>query len=119
MSNVRRPNTILCTMLAHARFPLVLLLATLGTSAAADAVGDAHRLCSAVSRTGMATECEVSGYHSRVDVTIDTNGAEARKICAGMVDQMAQVTRSFAGKWQLRILSPYSGTKAIAVCTLR
>ena len=67
----------------------------------------------------MATECTVSGYHSRVDVTIDTNGAEARKICAGVSEQMARAGANFNGKWQLRIISPYSGEKAIAVCPLR
>lgn len=69
--------------------------------------------------TGLTTECEVSGYHSRVDVTIDTTGFEARKICAGVAEQMAKAGADFQGKWKLRILSPYSGDRAIAVCQLR
>lgn len=88
-------------------------------TAQADPVGDAYRLCKAMERTGLTTECEVSGYHSRVDVTIDTTGSEARKICAGVADQMAKAGANFQGKWKLRILSPYSGEKAIAVCQLR
>lgn len=52
-------------------------------------------------------------------VTLDTNGAEGRKICAGVVSEMATVTDNFAGKWKLKIFSPYSGSRPIAVCTLR
>jgi len=63
--------------------------------ALADAVEDAHKLCKAMESTGQTTECKVSGYRSRVDVTIDSNGQEARKICAGVVNQMAQATHSF------------------------
>jgi len=88
-------------------------------SSHADPVADAYRLCKAMEGTGLTTDCEVSGYHSRVDVTIDTTGSEARKICAGVAEQMAQAGANFQGKWKLRILSPYSGDKAIAVCQLR
>lgn len=85
----------------------------------ADAVEDAYRICKSVEQTGLSTDCKVRGWSSTVDITIDTNGAEAREICMGISEQMAQRTRSFDGKWKLRILSPYSGEKAIAVCTLR
>lgn len=88
-------------------------------AANADPVADAYRLCSAMEGTGLTTDCEVSGYHSRVDVTIDTTGSEARKICVGVAEQMAKAGANFQGKWKLRILSPYSGDKAIAVCQLR
>ena len=85
----------------------------------ADAVGDAFGMCASLKGTGLVTECEVKGYGSTVDVTIDTNGSDARKMCAGISDMMAKQTRSFAGKWKLRIFSPYSGQRPIAVCTLR
>ncbi len=84
-----------------------------------DAVTDAYRLCETFEKTGMSTVCEVKGWGSTIDVTIDTNGGEARKICTGVVDMTADVTRSFAGNWKLQIFSPYSGEKPIAVCTLR
>jgi hypothetical protein len=87
--------------------------------ATADVIDDAYRLCKAMEATGLTTECEVKGWGSTVDVTIDTNGSEGRKICAGVVDMMAKQTRTFAGKWKLRIFSPYSGQRPIAVCTLR
>jgi hypothetical protein len=99
-----------------------LIVAALLLSAApvfANPVEDAYRICSSVEQTGLTTDCKVNGWSSTVDITIDTNGEEARKICSGIADQMAQRTRSFGGKWKLRILSPYSGEKAIAVCTLR
>lgn len=85
----------------------------------AEVVEDAYRLCVTFEKTGMSTECKVSGWGSTVDVTIDTNGGEARKICVGVVEMMAKQTRNFAGKWKLRIFSPYSGERPIAVCTLR
>jgi hypothetical protein len=103
----------------HLKNVLGLLLLSFAAVANADPVGDAYRLCKAMEGTGVTTKCKVSGFHSRVDVTIDTNGAEARKICAGVVEQMTRVGANFQGKWQLRILSPYSGDKAIAVCGLR
>ena len=87
--------------------------------ASADVVDDAYRLCKVMDISGVSTECEVKGWGSTVDVTIDTNGAEARKVCDGVADMMAKKTRTFAGQWRLRIFSPYSGKKPIAVCTLR
>ncbi len=104
-------------------FRVQLLLATAlivaATAVSADVVDDAYRLCKAMEGTGLTTQCEVKGWGSTVDVRIDTNGAEARKICAGAADNMAKQTRSFAGKWRLQIFSPYSGDRPIAVCTLR
>lgn len=85
----------------------------------ADVIDDAYRLCKAMEATGLTTECEVKGWGSTVDVTIDTSGSEGRKICAGVADMMAKQTRTFAGKWKLRIFSPFSGQRPIAVCTLR
>jgi hypothetical protein len=86
---------------------------------AADAVDNAFRLCAVFEKTGLTTECKVSGWGSTVDVRMDTSGAEARKICISVVDLMAQQKLSFAGKWKLRIFSPYSGEHPIAVCTLK
>lgn len=87
--------------------------------ASADVIDDAYRLCKAMESTAVTTQCEVKGWGSTVDVTIDTSGVEARKICIGAADMMAQKTRTFNGKWKLRIFSPYSGDRPIAVCTLR
>jgi hypothetical protein len=85
----------------------------------ANVIDDAYRLCKAMESTNLTMQCEVKGFGSMVDVTIDTNGAEARRICAGVADQMAQLTSSFGGTWKLRIFSPYSGERPIATCTLR
>jgi hypothetical protein len=83
----------------------------------ADPTSDAYRICKAMGNTGMTTDCSVDGRE--INVTIDTTGAEARKICASVVDLAAQVGANFEGRWKLRILSPYSGSKAIAVCNLK
>lgn len=91
--------------------------------ASANATSDAFGLCAVFDGMGQTSGCEVKSATLNtppsVDVTIDTNGSEARKICNGVADMMAKQTRSFAGKWKLRIFSPYSGQRPIAVCTLR
>jgi hypothetical protein len=97
----------------------VLLAFALSTALAfADVIDDTFRLCAAAKQTGMASQYEVKGGSRTIEMTIDTTSVEARKMCAGMVDMMAERTRSFAGKWELRIFSPY-GPRPIASCTLR
>lgn len=83
-----------------------------------DVIDDSYRLCAAMEKTGLTTQCTVEGWGKTVDVTIDTTGAEARKICAGVADLMAAETSRFAGQWKLRIFSPYSGERPIATCAL-
>lgn len=79
---------------------------------------DAFNLCNALESTGLVTKCKVSGWSSTIDVVIDANSSEARKMCSGIVTQMKQYTQNFKGQWKLKIFSPYSGKNAIAVCTL-
>lgn len=88
------------------------------TSIKSDVISDAYKLCSAMEATKLTTQCSVSGSNRTVDVTIDTNGSEARKICDGAAKLMAQHTTSFAGQWKLQIFSPYSGKRPIATCGL-
>lgn len=83
-----------------------------------DVIDDAYLLCKSMGATGLTTECSVSGSDRAVNVTIDTTGAEARKICKATADLMAQKTDNFASQWKLRIYSPYSGNRPIAACTL-
>lgn len=83
-----------------------------------DVIDDAYRLCAAMEATPLTTKCSVRGYGRTVDVTMDTNGAAARKLCAGVVKLMAEKTRNFAGEWKLQIFSPYSGGEPIADCVL-
>ena len=92
---------------------------SLTATARADVIGDAYRLCESFENTGVATECDVSVTSRSVDVWIDTTGTEARKMCAGTVQMLAQHTRSFQGRWRLRIFSPFSGDHPIATCRLR
>lgn len=87
--------------------------------ASADVIDDAYHLCSALERTGATTECEVNGWNSTVDATIDTNSSQAKQLCGGVAKMMAKQTRTFAGKWKLRIFSPYSGERPIASCLLK
>ena len=94
-----------------------LMISGLFSNAArADAVEDGYRLCASLERSGLLTECEVHGWGSTIDIRIDTTSSEARKMCKMISD--AGRNASFNGAWKLKILSPYSGDKPIAVCTL-
>jgi hypothetical protein len=95
------------------------LLGVPSLAQARDVIDDAFALCTTFERTGLTTDCQVKGGSASIEVTIDTNGQEARKICAGVVREVATVTRRFNGQWKLKILSPYSNGRAIAVCTLQ
>ena len=76
-------------------------------------------ICEGLKSTGNATNCEVNHFGLLVDATIDTNSIEAKKICVGVASEAAKYNSSFNdGKWKLRIFSPYSGDKPIAVCSL-
>jgi hypothetical protein len=112
MTRAERGIVILSSLLA-----VILALAT--PTQAAGPAESAIALCGSIKRTtDFVTECEV-GVRT-LDLTIDTDGAEARKICPAFADMVAKETQSFAGgKWQLRIFSPYSGERPIAVCTMR
>lgn len=95
---------------------LTLAALMIGSSAViADDVDSAYKLCGALDRTGLVTQCEVSGWGSSVDATIDTTGAEARKMCS-QIQQM--VGDQFSNNWKLQIFSPYSGDRPIAKCNL-
>lgn len=85
-----------------------------------DAVDYAYALCTMLKKTGDVTQCKVNirSDGNSVDATIDTGGTDARKICSGVANEMAQKTHTFAGKWQLRIFSPYGQEGPIAACTL-
>jgi hypothetical protein len=97
---------------------VLIVFALSATIALADVIDDAFRLCTAAKQTGMASQCEVKGGSRTIEMAIDTTSAEARKMCVGMVDMMAKQTRSFAGKWELRIFSPF-GPRPIASCALQ
>jgi hypothetical protein len=62
--------------------------------------------------------CEVSGWGSRVEATLDMNSSNARQTCAMISDKMKEYGRRFSSRWTLHIKSPYSGNNAIAYCQL-
>lgn len=92
------------------------------TTAMADSetsVNNAYGLCRVFDNTGLLSEpCSVSGWHSSVDVKMDTNGAEARKICAGVANMMREQGIRFDSGWKIRIFSPFSGDSTLAQCNL-
>ncbi|MCG8613583.1 MAG: hypothetical protein MI864_23980 [Pseudomonadales bacterium] len=85
----------------------------------ADTVDNAHRLCSVFDGTGLLSKpCDVSGWNQAVDVSMDTSSSEARKICSGVADMMAQKNIRFDRGWKIRIYSPFSNGNTIATCSL-
>jgi hypothetical protein len=102
---------------------LVLLVVALMLSSvpvvSADAEANAYVICDGLKSTGDASQCTVKGSGLTVDAVINTKSEEAEKICFGVAGEMARYGMSFNGKWHLRIFSPYSDEKPIAVCALR
>ena len=98
------------------------LLAVIPAQAkAADEVQAAYAVCKIVMNTGLASECEVSGWDGAVDFWVDTSSAEAREMCALMTPWIAEQTDAFANAgrtWRMRIFSPYTGDHPLAVCAL-
>lgn len=90
------------------------------SSSKPDAVDAAYSLCAMMDNTRLVSECEIKGWGSTVDVTIDTVGSEAVQMCSDTTSLIAGKTTLFSGKgWKLRIFSPYSGDRPLATCTLR
>lgn len=85
-----------------------------------DNVDKALAVCSVFDKTGMLSEsCDISGWNRSVDVKIDTNGSEARKICNGVSSLLEKQGVYFIEKqWKLRIYSPFSNGNTIATCNL-
>ncbi|MGB9093065.1 MAG: hypothetical protein WCB93_03025 [Gallionella sp.] len=89
------------------------------TARPGQAAGDTSGLCSAIQRTGLAAQCEVSGSDSTVRVMIDNNDDEAaRNICAGIAGRIAQQTTRLSTQWMLQVYSPYRSDKPLARCPL-
>ena len=83
-----------------------------------DDVDYAFRICTVVERTGMAIDCAVNTFS--VDITIDTNGSEGKKICEDLAKFMSTQTDVFKKThWQIKIISPYSNGTPIAKCKLK
>ena len=100
-----------------------MLLATLllQTSPAfpGDGLGNAYFLCDIFETTAVSTECKASNVMSTVDVIINTDAAEAAKVCSVIANNMAQKGHSFGGQWQLRIFAPDRADEPLAACALR
>lgn len=82
----------------------IVCILVMSGSVYADAVDDAYWICDTMEKGGFSTECKVNVRiwdYSTVDVWINTNSTEARIICLGVADIMAQKKRNFLGRWNL------------------
>lgn len=82
-------------------------------------VEDAQRLCAELTAAGITTACNVKAQGMTVDIQIDSNAAEVRKVCADVVESTAPKIGSFRGRWQLRIFPPFSTERPTASCVLK
>jgi hypothetical protein len=81
---------------------------------------DTPEICSPIMVAGLVKQCAVNNHDSAIDVTIDSMDDEvARNICAEIVDMTTRLSTHFAGRWKLRVFSPYRKDKELAACILR
>ena len=78
----------------------------------------AERLCRIFGSMAVVTTCDVT-LDRTVDVTIDTNSEGARALCDSVSASLPNKGILVDPAWKLRVLSPYSGDKPIAICGLR
>jgi hypothetical protein len=127
----KRPSTMIGNGVHKMRAPLTALIGILivalmlqienrlaHADSADTSAANALRLCAVFDSEGDESEpCKVSGWSASVEVSIDTSGPEARKICEGTVKMLTKLKVTFNG-WKLKIYSPFSAGKTIAVCDL-
>lgn len=71
-------------------------------------------ICNILETKIYATECDISGWHHRIDATIDVGPSDAREIC----DALQPISKRLYQPWEMRIFSPYSGKRPIAKCVI-
>jgi len=100
--------------------PIASIALSFSSFAYSDDVDKAYAVCSVFDNTGMLSEpCEISGWNGSVDITLDTTGSEARKICQGVSKSLSKQGVYFTERqWKIRIYSPFSNGNTIAVCNL-
>lgn len=82
-------------------------------------VDHAFQLCTMIDGTGLTSKpCDVSGWGSSVNATIDMSASEARKLCSQLSSYVREQGMNFSDGWTLKIFSPYSGESTIAYCAL-
>ena len=93
-------------------------LAAFSHVAVGDDVENVQRVCSVIDAMGAATECAVNAADRTVDVTADTSGAEAAKLCTAFSGMVVALTSSLSDHWKMRVFSPQSTDTPVAVCDL-
>lgn len=81
----------------------------------------AQALCQLVRQRGLASECAVHVNFlstSSVDLTVNTPLSKARSECLTVAVMLRQATPedARASAWEVRLFSPFSGSRPIAVC---
>ncbi|PWE56378.1 hypothetical protein DEM27_08230 [Metarhizobium album] len=79
----------------------------------------AYLICAAVDASGIASKpCDVSGWNSAIQITMDVRGAEAKIICNQLSAAARKNGRVFQGGWKIEIYSPFSDGNTVAYCNL-
>lgn len=91
-----------------------------GAPAVADDIKSAYALCAWFDATKLLSEkCSIAAFSSAVDISVDMTPNDARSLC----DKLPEILKAvpvivFEKQWLVRIFSPYSGNRSIAVCDL-
>lgn len=89
-------------------------------SSPGESVDSASKICMAIDMAGIASKpCEVSGWNSSIQITIDVRSGEARDICHHLVNAASEKDWRFSRGWKIEIFSPYSNGNTIAYCNLQ
>ncbi len=82
-------------------------------------VESASALCLMVDAIGsLAKPCEVSGLRSTVLISVDVRGRVATNLCKDYVAAAKRSGLPFGKRWKIEIRSPFSGSNAVATCSL-
>ena len=118
-----------CLTYVFAGVAILLILAIIGNmsnqstsgsssiSGTSSALSDAQAVCDAMRSTDIALQCTVRSSQKTINLIINTNANEARKMCAGVREEFRPYTTQL-GNWVLRIYSPLDTSNHIASCAL-
>jgi hypothetical protein len=87
------------------------------SSGSSSALADARAVCDAIHATDFVTRCTVRTEQRVINLVINTSPSEARKICAGVREEVRPYTNRLGG-WVFRIYSPLDTSSHIASCNL-
>ena len=83
------------------------------------AMANAYGLCAVLDSSGALSEkCSVSGWNDAISITVAATPDDAQKLCPAFLETIRVNKLHFDKGWQVKIFSPFSGQRTIAICDL-